>query len=127
MNLGAHSAHNTAAQPGLPDVVNKNTGHPITSEFQISNKKCPVVYLKFKRNWVSYILSDNPVLNKPLKTPGLKITSIHGCPRAQSQPYGSASSRRGLGGPGRGGRPLSHVISRAPAGWPRVFSPSMRK
>ena len=55
----------------LPDSANKNTGHPLTFEFQINNEyifsmsycddqnilKCVVHYVKFKFNWVSCILS----------------------------------------------------------------------
>ena len=100
MNLGDHSARNTAAQSGLLDVVSKNTGYPVTSEFQISNKKCPVVYLKFKSNWVPYILSGNPVLKKPLQNSGAENREVDGCPRAQRSAVWDGRLQAGLGGGG---------------------------
>ena len=61
----------------LLDLVSKNTGHPVKFEIQIKNNyflsisishvtfediirsKLFTVYLKFKSNWASYILSGN--------------------------------------------------------------------
>ena len=60
----------------LPDSAKKNTGHPLTIEFQINNEyvfsmsycndqnilKCVVRYVKFKFNWVSCILSGKRLI-----------------------------------------------------------------
>lgn len=70
----------------------------MTSEFQISNKKYPVVYLKFKHNWVPYILSGNPVLNKPLQNSMAENREVDGCPRAQRSAVWDGRLQAGLGG-----------------------------
>ena len=46
-------------------VANKNIGHPVKLEFHVSQyfkdvyPKLFAVYLAFKFNWASYVLSDN--------------------------------------------------------------------